>query len=63
MRSKARRRLLQFLLASPVLASSSRVLANETVSTIETLEASEQNVQDEAGRWLSVRIRPYRPTK
>ena len=29
---------------------------------IETLEVSEQNVQDEAGRWLSVRIRPYRTT-
>jgi two-component system CheB/CheR fusion protein len=28
--------------------------------TIETLEASEQTVQDEDGRWLSVRIRPYR---
>jgi two-component system, chemotaxis family, CheB/CheR fusion protein len=28
--------------------------------TIETLEVSEQNVQDEDGRWLSVRIRPYR---
>ena len=28
--------------------------------TIQTLEASEQNVQDEDGRWLSVRIRPYR---
>ncbi|NOT25217.1 MAG: response regulator [Acidobacteria bacterium] len=28
--------------------------------TIQTLESSEQNVQDEDGRWLSVRIRPYR---
>ena len=28
--------------------------------TIQTLEVFEQNMQDEAGRWLSVRIRPYR---
>lgn len=28
--------------------------------TIQTLEASERTVQDEQGRWLSVRIRPYR---
>lgn len=30
--------------------------------TIQTLESSEQNVQDEDGRWVSVRIRPYRTT-
>jgi two-component system, chemotaxis family, CheB/CheR fusion protein len=28
--------------------------------TIDTLELFEQNVQDEDGRWLSIRIRPYR---
>jgi two-component system, chemotaxis family, CheB/CheR fusion protein len=28
--------------------------------TIETFEVFEQNMQDEEGRWLSVRVRPYR---